>query len=389
MNSILCLGIILVGAIVAEKTVNYFRIPAITSYILLGILIGPHALNITGNGLILSTELLSNIVLGLIAFHIGRNFSLENFKKIGKAVLSISLSVTLSTLFCVTAGLYIFANQSFYMALIFGAISTATAPATTMIIIRQYRARGTFTDILIGTVAIDDAWGIMIFSLCLSVAQTFQYGNASELFVLFALGKAIAMIILSVILGLTMAYIVSWVSAKLKRPEVMLTFILGAIFINTGISIFFNASPLLSNMFFGAVLVNIDKTAFRYFESVSKVDWPLYVMFYVFAGAGLEIGLLSSLGLVGSIYIASRIMGRVGGGYVGGLLSGTDSKVRIYMGIALMPQAGVAIGLAMLAKTILHDSGATIFNTIIITTVIYEILGPIATRYALSKAGDI
>ncbi|MHC4454549.1 MAG: cation:proton antiporter, partial [Planctomycetota bacterium] len=306
MNSILCLGIILVGAIVAEKTVNYFRIPAITSYILLGILIGPHALNITGNGLILSTELLSNIVLGLIAFHIGRNFSLENFKKIGKAVLSISLSVTLSTLFCVTAGLYIFANQSFYMALIFGAISTATAPATTMIIIRQYRARGTFTDILIGTVAIDDAWGIMIFSLCLSVAQTFQYGNASELFVLFALGKAIAMIILSVILGLTMAYIVSWVSAKLKRPEVMLTFILGAIFINTGISIFFNASPLLSNMFFGAVLVNIDKTAFRYFESVSKVDWPLYVMFYVFAGAGLEIGLLSSLGLVGSIYIASR-----------------------------------------------------------------------------------
>jgi Kef-type K+ transport system membrane component KefB len=389
LNSILCLGIILVGAIVAEKTVNYFRIPAITSYILLGILIGPHALNITGNGLILSTELLSNIVLGLIAFHIGRNFSLENFKKIGKAVLSISLSVTLSTLFCVTAGLYIFANQSFYMALIFGAISTATAPATTMIIIRQYRARGTFTDILIGTVAIDDAWGIMIFSLCLSVAQTFQYGNASELFVLFALGKAIAMIILSVILGLTMAYIVSWVSAKLKRPEVMLTFILGAIFINTGISIFFNASPLLSNMFFGAVLVNIDKTAFRYFESVSKVDWPLYVMFYVFAGAGLEIGLLSSLGLVGSIYIASRIMGRVGGGYVGGLLSGTDSKVRIYMGIALMPQAGVAIGLAMLAKTILHDSGATIFNTIIITTVIYEILGPIATRYALSKAGDI
>lgn len=389
MNTILCLGIILVGAIVSEKIVNYLRIPAITSYILLGILLGPHALNITGNGLMLSTEILSNIVLGLIAFHIGRNFSLENFRKIGKAVLSISLSVTISTLFCVTAGLYIFAHQSFYISLIFGAISTATAPATTMIIIRQYRARGTFTDILIGSVAIDDAWGIIIFSLCLSVAQTFQYGNASELFVLIALGKATGKIVLSVIVGFTMAYIVSWVSTHLKRTEVMLTFILGAIFINTGISISFNVSPLLSNMIFGAVLVNIDTTAFRYFESVSKVDWPLYVMFYVFAGAGLEIGLLSTLGLVGTIYIASRIMGRVGGGYVGGLLSGTDSKVKNYMGIALMPQAGVAIGLAMIAKTMLHDSGSTIFNTIIITTVVFEIFGPIATRYALNKAGNI
>jgi Kef-type K+ transport system membrane component KefB len=389
LNTILCLGIILVGAIVSEKIVNYLRIPAITSYILLGILLGPHALNITGNGLMLSTEILSNIVLGLIAFHIGRNFSLENFRKIGKAVLSISLSVTISTLFCVTAGLYIFAHQSFYISLIFGAISTATAPATTMIIIRQYRARGTFTDILIGSVAIDDAWGIIIFSLCLSVAQTFQYGNASELFVLIALGKATGKIVLSVIVGFTMAYIVSWVSTHLKRTEVMLTFILGAIFINTGISISFNVSPLLSNMIFGAVLVNIDTTAFRYFESVSKVDWPLYVMFYVFAGAGLEIGLLSTLGLVGTIYIASRIMGRVGGGYVGGLLSGTDSKVKNYMGIALMPQAGVAIGLAMIAKTMLHDSGSTIFNTIIITTVVFEIFGPIATRYALNKAGNI
>ena len=389
MNAILCLGIILVGAMVAEKIVNYFRVPAITSYILLGILLGPHVLNITGNGLMVSPEFLSHVVLGLIAFHIGRNFSLENFRKIGKAVISISLSVTLCTLFCVTAGLYIFAHQSFYLALIFGAISAATAPTTTMIIIRQYRARGKFTDILVGTVAIDDAWGIMIFSLCLSVVQTFQYGNASELFVLLALGKATAKIVVSVILGLAMAYIVLWCSAHLKRTEVMLTFILGAIFINTGLAIFFNVSPLLSNMFFGAVLVNIDTTAFRFFESVSKVDWPFYVMFYVFAGAALDIGLFSTLGLVGIIYIASRIMGRIGGGYVGGLIAGTDSKVRNYMGIALLPQAGVAIGLAMMAKINLHDTGAAVFNTIIITTVVYEILGPIATRYALSKAGDI
>ncbi len=128
MSTILCLGIILVGAIVAEKIVNYIKLPAITSYILLGILLGPYALNIMGEGLMASSELLSNIVLGFIAFHIGKNFSLENFRRIGKAVLSVSLSVTVATLICVTVGIYYVAHQPFHIALMFGAISTATAP---------------------------------------------------------------------------------------------------------------------------------------------------------------------------------------------------------------------------------------------------------------------
>ncbi|WP_347275807.1 cation:proton antiporter [Candidatus Kuenenia sp.] len=146
MNTILCLGIILVGAIIAEKIVNYIKVPAITSYILLGIIIGPYAINITGGGLITATELLSNMALGFIAFHIGKNFSLENFKRIGKPVLSVSISVTVATLICVTMGIYYVAHQPFHTALVFGAISAATAPATTMMVIRQYRARGLFTD---------------------------------------------------------------------------------------------------------------------------------------------------------------------------------------------------------------------------------------------------
>ena len=389
MNTILCLGIILVGALVAEKIVNYAKIPAITSYILLGILLGPYALNITGEGLMASSELLSNIVLGFIAFHIGKNFSLENFKRIGKVVLSISLSETLGAWICVTAGIYYLAHQPFHVALLFGAIAAATAPATTMMVIRQYRSRGTFTDILLGTVAIDDAWGIIIFSLCLSIAQTFQFGQSSELFTLLAIAKATSKIIFSMILGLITAFLVSRVSAYLKRKEVMLTFILGAILLNTGLALYFNISPLLSNMFFGAVLVNIEKTYFRFFDSLSAVDWPLYIMFYVLAGAHLEIGLLHTLGIIGSVYITLRVVGKVGGVYVGSTIVGTDSKIKNYMGIALMPQAGVALGLAMLARISIPEIGTTIFNTIVATTVIYEILGPIATRYALLKAGDI
>jgi Kef-type K+ transport system membrane component KefB len=281
------------------------------------------------------------------------------------------------------------AQQPFHIALLFGAISTATAPATTMMIIRQYKARGLFTDVLLGTVAIDDAWGIMIFSVSLAIAQILQLGQFSELVIMFVTMKAAGKIFFSMILGLIMAFLASKISVYLKRREDVLTFILGAILINTGIALYFHMSPLLSNMFFGAVLVNIEKTSFRFFDSLSAVDWPLYVMFYVLAGANLDVGLLSTLGLIGSVYIISRIIGRIGGAYAGAVIVGAEKSIQKYMGLALMAQAGVAIGLAMLAKVNLPHTGGDILNTIIATTVIYEILGPMATRYALVKARNI
>lgn len=389
MNTILCLGIILVGAIIAEKIVNYIKVPAITSYILLGIIIGPYAINITGEGLITATELLSNMALGFIAFHIGKNFSVENFKRIGKPVLYVSISVTVATLICVTMGIYYVALQPFHTALVFGAISAATAPATTMMVIRQYRARGLFTDVLVGIVAIDDAWGIMLFSVSLAIAQIVQIGHFSELIILSVAAKAAGKIFFSMALGSIMAFFVSRISIYLNRKEDMLTFILGAILINTGAALYFHMSPLLSNMFFGAVIVNIDKTAFRFFDSLANIDWPFYIMFYVLAGANLDVGLIPTLGIIGSVYIIARIMGRIGGAYAGAVIAGTDKSIKRYMGLALMAQAGVAIGLAMMAKSQLPHTGGAILNTIIATTVIYEIIGPIATRYALVKSGDI
>lgn len=389
MNTILCLGIILVGALVAEKIISYLKIPAITSYILLGILLGPNVLNVTGGDLTAFSELLSHIVLGFIAFQIGKNFSVENFKRIGKTVLSISLSETLGACICVTAGIYYLANQPFCVALMFGAISAATAPATTMMVIRQYKARGLFTDVLLGTVAIDDAWGIMIFSISLAIAQTIQIGQFSELIIMAVMVKAAGKIFLSVILGSIMAFLVSRVSVYLKRREHMLTFILGVILINTGIALYFHLSPLLSNMFFGAMLVNLEKTAFKFFKSMNTIDWPFYVIFYVLAGAHLDVELLSTLGIIGSIYIILRVTGKVGGAFAGAVIARADISIRKYMGLSLLPQAGVAIGLAMIAKANLPHIGGVILNTIIATTVVFEILGPLATRYSLSKAKEI
>ena len=326
MNTILCLGIVLVGALVAEKIISYLKIPAITSYILLGILLGPHAFNIIGEGLLASSELLSNVVLGFIAFHIGKNFSFESFKKIGKAVILISLFETAGAWAIVTAGVHFIAHHPFHEAIVFGSIAAATAPATTMMVIRQYKARGTFTEILLGIVAIDDAWGIIIFSLSISIAQIFQIGQFSELAIFLITMTAVGKIILSMILGSIIAILVSKLSIYIKKSEHMLTFLLGAILINTGLALFFGFSPLLSNIFFGAVIVNIDKTAFRFFDSLSNIDWPLYVMFYVLAGANLEIGTLPALGLIGSVYIICRVIGKIGGAFVGGIFTGSGKK---------------------------------------------------------------
>jgi Kef-type K+ transport system membrane component KefB len=201
--------------------------------------------------------------------------------------------------------------------------------------------------------------------------------------------RAFGGIFLAVVLGLFAAYSVSKGSVYVSARRNVLTLILGAIFITTGIAMVLHISPLLSNMFFGAGLINIDKTAFRFFDSLQEVDWPLYIIFYVLAGANLEIGLLTSLGFIASLYIIFRCTGKIGGAYIGGLVVGAGKDLRRYMGLALIPQAGVALGLALLVKVSFPQIGDAIFATITATTVLYELFGPIATRYALLKAGDL
>lgn len=389
MNTILGLGIILTGGLLAEKLVSRYNIPAISSYIVLGIILGPYVLDLTGEGLLSASETLFNIALGFIAFHLGRNFFIDDFKKIGNAVLSISLVETAAAWLFVTAGIYYLTDQPFHIAIIYGSISAATAPATTMMVVRQYKAKGAFTNVLLGVVAIDDAWGIIAFSLSLSVAKTFMGGHLSEMSFLFVIMKAFGGILIALALGSFAAYSVSKGSIYVRERRNMLTLILGAIFITTGAAMVLHISPLLSNMFFGAVLINIDKTAFRFFDSLQEVDWPLYTIFYVLAGANLEIDLLASMGYIALLYIILRCAGKIGGAYAGGLVVGTGKNVRNYMGFALIPQAGVALGLALLAKANFPQMGDAIFATIMATTVLYELFGPMATRYALLKAGDL
>ncbi|MBE9528250.1 MAG: cation:proton antiporter [Proteobacteria bacterium] len=388
MNTILSIGVLLLGALVAERLVARIKVPGVTAYILLGVLLGPSLFNMLGSELIDVSDVLSNIVLGFIAFHIGGNFSGENFRKIGSSVLVLSLIETSITFLLVMGAIFLVTAEPLYMAAVYGAIAAATAPTATMMIVMQYNARGAFTDLLLGIVSMDDAWGVIIFSFALFFAVGADAGTGGNGF--FTLLSHVGLELLTALLiGTLAAFIVRFFGKYVQRRGDALTFILGTLLFCTGTALYFDVSALMANIVFGAVIINLEPSSFRFFDHLKKIDWPLYIMFYVLVGANLKLELLSSLGLVAIVYVLFRIAGKVLGAYVGARACAADRSVRQYMGLALMPQAGVALGLALLAKSRFPEMGEMLFVTITATTILYEMVGPFATRYALVKSGDI
>ena len=387
--TILSLGFIFLAALLAGKIIRQLKIPVVTAYLLLGIIVGPAVLNLVSEDILGSSGLISNIVLGLIAFSIGQNFALEIFRKIGRPVVWMSVLAAVFPWFLVTAGLLILLKQPFYIALLFGAISSATAPAATMMVVREYKAKGSFTDMLLGIVAIDDAWCLIIFALSFAVAKALFAHIGSNIFLFKAVFHSLSEIGGALLLGGVLALVLAYLSRFVTTPADLLIYTLGFIFLNTGLALYLNFSVLLANMFMAAILVNVHKVSFKFFEALRTVDSPLYLLFFVLAGANLEIGLLKTLGLLGLGYVGLRALGKISGAYLGGAIAQVPERMRNYMGLALLPQAGVALGVALIAKEQFPQIGGMIFTTIVATTVIYEIIGPICTRISLSKAGEI
>lgn len=389
MNTILGLGFILVAGLFSSRLIGKIKLPAVTAYVLLGIIIGPSVFNLIPPDLINSSGLISNIVLGIIAFGIGQNFSLENFRKIGRPVIWISVLEACGAWLLVTFTLLVILKQQFYISLIFGAISAATAPAATVMIIKEYRAKGNFTDTLLGVVAVDDAWCLIIFAISLAISKAIYSHLLGTSFLLKVFFGSLLSVLGAFVLGGIMARLLNYFSRYLRNQTEVLIYTLGFIFLNIGIALWLNLSLLLANMFLGAVLVNINKSALNFSDSVKPVDSLLFLPFFVLAGANLEIGILSKLGLIGLAYLVFRVAGKMIGSSLGAHIVRAPENIKKYLGLGLVPQAGVALGCALIAKSNFPEVGGVIFTTIAATTVIYEIAGPICTKYALKKAGDI
>ena len=365
------------------------KFPAVTAYILLGVLIGPEIFSLISERVLNISDLIANITLSIIAFSLGRNFSKENFSKIGKSVIYISILEATGAFLCVTLALFFLLGQPLYVSLIFGGISSATAPMATVMVTREYRARGVLTNTLLGVVAIDDAWCLIIFCISLAIAKGLVKPGIRGISLISPIFHSILEIGGAFAVGLVVALIFSYFSRYIKKREEILIYVLGFILLNAGISTYFHFSVLLTNMFFGAVLVNINKDSFKFFDALKTVDSLFYLFFFVLAGANLEITLLRKLELMGLFYFVFRIIGKIAGASLGGHLSKAPASVKKYLGWGLIPQAGVALGVALIAKTEFPEIGGIIFTTIVATTIIYEITGPFCTKYALTKAGEI
>ena len=387
MNTILSLGLIFLFALLAAKLIHLVRLPMVTAYLIMGILIGPQVGNLINPRILEASGLFSEFVLGVIAFVIGESFSLGQFRRLGKSVLWISVGEVLVSWGLVSLSLRLLLGQPLYLCLLFGAIAPATAPAATIMVIREYKSKGILTDTLLGVVAVDDAWGLILFAISLAVAKELYY--VTHLHPLKVVGFALLKVLGSFIIGGVLGWIFTLLSRFARHREEALIYTLGFILLGVGLSKLADASVLLTNMFFGAAVVNLHPRGRRFFDLIKDVDFPLYLLFFVLAGASLELGALKELGLVGLAYFFTRPLGEWLGAWLGASVAKSAKVVKKYLGFGLIPQAGVALGMAVYVKAAFPEAGAVILSVIIGTTVLYEIVGPIFTKFALQRAGEI
>ncbi len=389
-NPILSLAIIFILGFMASWFTRKLKIPTITAYVVLGILFSPHLLNVISVDLLSASGFFSNIVLGMIAFSLGESFSLGTLRRVGRAVTGISITASVIPWLLVTTCIWLIFQEPFSVALIFGAIAAATAPAAVVLVTQEYRSKGDFTDTLLGVVAIDDAWALVIFGFSLALGKSFLSGNSGWNHIFSDLGKASWEIFGSLLLGAIIALIFNKLCRLIKTMKDRLIYTLGFLFLTIGLAILFHFSVLLSCMFFGAVLTNTNRLSFEFFNSLREIDSPLYLIFFVLAGASLNLDVLGTASVLTLGYIAFRSLGKIVGASLGARIVKASSATKKYMGLALIPQAGVALACALLAKEAIGAPwGDRILTITIASTVIFELIGPWATKLALFKAGEI
>ena len=275
MNFILGIGIILVCGLISGKFAEKLKTPAITAYLLLGIALGPFVLGVVPENILEISGIISHIALSFIAFSIGQNFSRQTFRQVGAQVMWISVLEAVGACIVTIAALLFFGVPK-HLALIFGAIAAASAPAAIIMVVREYKARGTFVDVLMGVVALDDAWGLIIFSILLAVAKAMSSPDMSHM--IHVIMDALKEIGLSFVIGGVIGYLLSRLGRLLKNQTDLLIYTVGMIFVTTGLALWLHGSVLISCMFLAAVVVNLNNESFKFFDVLTNVDWPIYLV---------------------------------------------------------------------------------------------------------------
>lgn len=403
----LSFSIALLVGLLLSRLAKIIKLPAVTAYLVAGILVGPFVLgklNIPGIGItkdqIENLGFISDLALGFIAFAMGNEFRISELKTIGKQATIIGIVQAIFTTIIVDIFLIVLHfimpdKLSLASAITLGSIATATAPAATLMVIKQYKAKGPLTNILLPIVALDDAVGLVVFAISFGIAKSINIGNVDVLSVILEpLLEVFLSLLLGFIMGLLFTLCEKYFHSRSKRMAVSVTFVmmtiaLSSIKFSLG-NIHIGFSSLLSCMMLGTVFCNICEVSEELMRRADRWTAPILILFFVISGAELDLGVFANLAVViiGIVYILSRSFGKYFGANLSAKLTNCDTNIVKYLGITLLPQAGVALGMAIKAVELGPD-GFIVRNITLFAVLIYEIVGPFLTKIALTKANEI
>ena len=408
MNVILiCLALALIAGLLMSRLAKLVKLPAVTAYLVAGLILGPFLLGrlgVPGLGFhtledVEALKIISQVALGFIAFAIGNEFRLAQLKSMGKQAIVIGILqavITTALVDVALIGLHMIKPDliSIPAAITLGAIAAATAPAATLMVVRQYKADGPLTKLLLMVVAIDDAVGLVLFSASFGIASALERGSVSVVNVVL---EPVLEIVLSLVLGAIAGVCLHWLErfyhSRSKRMSVSIAFVLLTVGISMiefevgGVNCCF--SLLLVCMMMGTVFCNICPTSEELMDRVDRWTAPISILFFVLSGAELDLKILKNPAvlLIGLVYIAARSAGKISGSYVSCAMTHCNEKITKHLGITLLPQAGVALGMAMTATNL--SDGSVIRNVVLLSVLVYELVGPTLTKRSLIAAGEI
>ncbi len=404
ISALTLLGLATIVGFYVGRVAQRIRLPSLVGYMILGVILGPSILNLIDEPMIEDLSFLTEIALGFVAFTIGSELSLSSLKRMGSGIISIIFAESFGAFFLVVAAVYLL-TRDLPLSIIFGAMAPASAPAGTVAVIQEYKAKGNLTKALYAVVGFDDGLAIIIFGFAAGFAKSLlvKESSGAATSVLPTLVTPMVEIGLSLAMGGVIGFLFYKLVLRMQKSRDILILLFGVVLLTTGLSIRWRLSLILANMMIGFVLVNSRREAL-----VQRVTAPLleimplvFILFFCLAGANMRLSSIPALGSIGAVYILGRSAGLIGGARLGGSFGRVEKNVKKYVGMGILSQAGVAIGLSLIVKqefsqlnlqySLPHAAtiGAVVLTTITTTCIFFEIVGPILTKFALKKAGEI
>lgn len=409
MSTLLSVSIALLAGLMMTRAFKPLKLPSVTAYLIAGVLIGPYCMGMLGvEGLgfnsmesVHALSLISQVALGFIAFSIGNEFRMEDIRHIGKQAFVIGVFQALVATLFVDLALFAVHKMmpdviSVSQAITLGAIATATAPAATLMVVRQYKAKGKLTDLLLPIVALDDAVGLIVFAVSFGIAKTLSTGAVDMISIIVnPLVEIICSLILGAIMGWILTQLEKMFNSNTNRLNMTITFVLLTVALSM---LKFEIGPvhvgfssLLVCMMLGTVFCNTCPLSHDLMDKADRWTSPLFALFFVISGAELELGVFAqgAIVLIGVVYILFRSLGKYIGTFISAKMTKCSPEICKYLGITLLPQAGVALGMCTIASAEFGEAGVLIRNITLFAVLIYELFGPVLTRMALQASGDI